>query len=132
MATQAKYYRDSEGCEPVRDYRSALAPTARAALDFHINLLNHKREDEPPPNFPTTSQVRGPLRELRVATAGTQHRILYRRSEQLIVLLHAFAKRTAGIPERDVELAEQRFDDFKERMDAEPRRRPRPVGSDAP
>jgi phage-related protein len=130
--TIAKYYRLPNGTEPVREYRAALGDTARAAIDFHISLLSDKPENSPPPDFPTTSQIRGQLRELRVHTAGTQHRILYRRSEHFIVLLHAFAKHRGDVPPADITLAEQRFDDFKARMDAEHRRPPRPLGRDAP
>jgi phage-related protein len=130
--TIAKYYRAADGTQPVRDYRMSLSDTVRAAVDFHINLLNDKPENAPPPDFPTTSQIRGQLRELRISTARAQHRILYRRSEQFIVLLHAFEKNRGDVLEADINLAEQRFADFKQRMDAGPRQPPRPVGGDAP
>jgi phage-related protein len=130
--TIAKYYRAPDGWEPVRDYRASLDDTARAALDFHMKLLSDKPENAPPPDFPTTSQIRGALRELRVHTAGTQHRVLYRRSEHFIVLLHAFPKNRGNVLESDIALAEARFEDFKARMDATPRRPPRPVGGDVP
>jgi phage-related protein len=56
-------------------------------------------------------------------------RILYQRSENLVVLLHALEKDTEAIPRADIELAKQRMADFKRRMDAIP---PRAVGKDAP
>jgi hypothetical protein len=43
------------------------------------------------------------------------------------VLLHLFEKNTDKLPDRDRELAIQRFGDFKERMDAERRVPPRAV-----
>lgn len=130
--TQAIYYRGSDGSEPVREYRNSLADTPRAALDFHISLLSGKSEGAPPPNFPTTSQVRGPLRELRCASGGQQHRVLYRRSRNFIVLLHAFRKNTPALDDADIRLAEERFEDFQRRIDAVPRVPPRPLGQDAP
>ena len=60
------------------------------------------------------------------------YRILYRRSDNLFVLLHAIHKTTGSIPRADIDLAHKRFADFKERMDAERRRPPRAAGSDAP
>ena len=132
MATQAIYYRDREGAEPVRDYRASLADGPRAALDHHVMLLNHKPDNAPPPDFPATSQVRGQLRELRVRTLGRQHRILYRRSDNLLVLLHAFAKNTGALDEGDIALAERRFDDFSTRMNESSRSGPRAAGHDAP
>jgi hypothetical protein len=37
----------------------------------------------------------------------------------LIVLLHMFRKDTGELPRREIELAKQRWVDFKERMDAQ-------------
>ena len=50
----------------------------------------------------------------------------------LLVLLHVFSKRTAKIPASEITLAQQRWDDFKTRMDADPRTPPRAAGHDAP
>jgi phage-related protein len=41
-------------------------------------------------------------------------------------------KRTGKLPEADIEVAEERWADFKQRMDAERRRPPRAAGKDAP
>lgn len=60
------------------------------------------------------------------------YRVLYRRSSRLLILLHIFAKRSATIPEREIQVARDRWDDFRARMDAEPRVPPRPAGRDAP
>lgn len=58
--------------------------------------------------------------------------MLYRRSRNLIVVLHIFRKDTGKIPPREVEIAKQRWNDFKARMDDKPRRKPRAAGHDAP
>ena len=58
------------------------------------------------------------------------YRILYRRSRNLIVLLHVFRKDSGKVPPAEVDIAEARWEDFCERMDAP--RRPRAVGHDAP
>jgi ribosome-binding protein aMBF1 (putative translation factor) len=44
--------------------------------------------------------------------------VLYRRSRNLVVLLHIFRKDTGSIPQPEIELAAKRWDDFKARMDA--------------
>lgn len=62
----------------------------------------------------------------------TRYRLLYRRSGQLVVLLHLFEKNTEKLPARERELATRRFADFKARMDAERRVPPRAAGRDAP
>lgn len=79
-----------------------------------------------------SSQVDGELRELRCHYGRELYRILYRRSERLVVLLHIFAKRSAKIGQRDIRIAQERWDDFRARMNARPRLPPRAAGHDAP
>jgi phage-related protein len=131
--TQAVYYRDSRGNEPVDEFIEAL-PAKRAAKidDFVEEHLNGKPAGAPPPEFPITSQLEGELRELRVRFANTRYRVLYQRSENLVVLLHAIEKGTGAVPRADIELAKRRMSDFKRRMDAERRVSPRAAGKDAP
>ncbi len=64
--------------------------------------------------------------------ANTRYRILYQRSGNLTVLLHAIEKHTAAVSEAGKELARRRMADFKRRMDAERRVPPRAAGKDAP
>jgi phage-related protein len=67
--------------------------------------LNGRPADAPPPEFPITSQIDGELRELRIRFAGTRYRLLYQRSENLIVLLHAFEKNTGSLPRSETAIA---------------------------
>jgi hypothetical protein len=43
------------------------------------------------------------LREFRVRFGSTRYRILYQRSENLVVFLHAQEKDTGAVPQADVE-----------------------------
>jgi hypothetical protein len=45
---------------------------------------------------------------------------------------HIFAKRSAKIDKRDIRIAQERWEDFRARMDAQPRVPPRAAGHDAP
>jgi phage-related protein len=134
--TQAVYYRDKAGREPVNVFLEELArsnPQAAAKVDEYVEqYLNGRPAGAPPPEHPVSSQVDGELRELRVRFGKTRYRVLYRRSGLLVVLLHIFEKNTGKLPARDRELAIRRFADFKARMGAEPRRPPRAAGRDAP
>lgn len=131
--TQAVFYRDTTGVEPVEAFIAALTDKHAAKLDSFIDEhLNGRPPEAPPPEFPISSQIDGDLRELRVRFANTRYRILYHRSRNLIVLLHAFEKSTGTVSESDVEIARQRMADFTARMDAMPRRAPRAAGRDAP
>jgi phage-related protein len=130
--TQAVFYRDARGAEPVDQFIDALRVKRAAKIDDFIEQhLNGNDPDAPPPDFPITSQIEGELRELRVRFANTRYRILYQRSENLIVLLHAIEKDTGGVPSSDIQFAKRRMADFKERMDAERRAPPRAAGKDA-
>ncbi len=131
--TQAVYYRDSRGAEPVDEFIQALPPRRAAKIDDSIDEhLNGRPPQDPPPPFPVTSQIDGELRELRVRFANARYRILYQRSENLVVLLHAIEKDTGAVPRSDIDLARRRMADFKNRMDASRRTPPRPAGRDAP
>jgi phage-related protein len=134
--TQAVYYRDAHGHEPVNDWLEKLLVAKPAAVakidDFVEEHLNSRPSDAPPAEFPVTSQIDGGLRELRVRFANTRYRLLYQRSGNLVVLLHGLEKNTGALPAADKQLAQERFADFRARMDAEPRQRPRAAGHDAP
>ncbi len=126
------YYRDRNGVEPVNDFIDALPPDRQEELDFKIGLLNRLTSTDPPLPFPHSSQVDGQLRELRCHYGRDLYRIFYQRSGSLFVLLHVIEKRTGALPEADIEVAKARFADFRQRMDAAPRRPPRAAGHDAP
>ncbi len=131
-AFHAVYYREPGGAEPVRDHLDDLDDEVAAVLAQQIDRLNLLSDEVPHLPFPHTSQVDGELRELRCHYGRQLFRVLYRRSDRLLVLLHIFPKRTAKIAASDIALAQQRWDDFKARMDADPRTPPRPAGHDAP
>ncbi len=129
---QAVYYRAADGVEPVLDFIAALDVKRRAALLRQLDRLNDLSDAMPHLPFPHSSQVEGELRELRCHMGSEHYRVLYRRSSRLIILLHAFPKRTGKLPPAEIKIAQKRWEDFKARMDAQPRRPPRAAGRDAP
>jgi phage-related protein len=131
--TQSVYYRDARDRQPVREFIESLPGRPRSKVENLIDEhLNGKEADAPPPKFPISSQIDGELRELRTSFGGTQYRLLYQRSRNLFVLLHAFEKNTDAVPASAKAAAKWRMADFRKRMDAVPRRPPRPAGDDAP
>lgn len=131
--TQAVYYRDKKGAEPVDEFIEAVPPKPAAKIDDYVEeYLNGRPAEAPPPEFPISSQIEGELRELRVRFGNTRYRILYQRSENLVVLLHAIEKDTGAVPRSAIDLAKRRMADFKRRMDAERRVPPRAAGQDVP
>lgn len=131
-AFHAIYYREPSGDESVRAYLDSLDDEVAAVLAQQIDRLNLLSDEAPHLPFPHSSQVDGELRELRCHYGRQLYRVLYRRSDRLLVLLHVFSKRTATIPTPEITVAQQRWEDFKERMDAQPKRPPRAAGHDAP
>lgn len=131
-AFHAIYYRAAGGAEPVRDFLNDLDDELAAVVAQQIDRLNLLSDEVPHLPFPHSSQVDGELRELRCHYGRQLFRILYRRSDRLLVLLHIFSKRAAKIPASEIALAQQRWDDFKARMGADPRTPPRAAGHDAP
>jgi phage-related protein len=130
--TQAIYYRDSRGWQPVELFIDRLPVKHQVAVDLAIDRLNDLPPNEPPLAFPASSQIDGELRELRCHYGPVLYRILYRRSKNLFILLHILRKNTGRIPAADIQTAQDRWADYKARMDAQPRRPPRAAGHDAP
>jgi phage-related protein len=97
-------------------------------IDSYIGRL---AEFGPALPFPSSSHVRDEIWELRPDGGKTHYRVLYFRTNNVFVLLHAFIKPGAAIAEREIRIAEDRMVDVQERMNANPRWRPRPIGSDA-
>ena len=132
MPLRAVFYRASDGSQPVDDFIERLTIRKQVVIDNQIDRVNMLTPSSPHLPFPHSSQVRGELRELRCHYGSELYRVLYRRSRNLIVLLHMFRKDTGPIPQREIEIAESRWADFRARMDAERRRPPRAAGRDAP
>lgn len=131
--TQAVYYRDEDGNEPVSDFLEGIGAAAvQATIDLQIDRLNGLDPAAPPLAFPHSSQIEGALRELRCHYGSDLYRIFYRRSGNLFVLLHVFAKNSKKVPESDVTVAKKRWHDFETRMNTDPRKPPRAAGHDAP
>jgi len=129
---QAVYYRARDGREPVLELIESLDKPRRTALRNQIARLNLLSDEIPHLPFPHSSQVEGELRELRCHFGAEHYRVLYRRSEGLIVLLHAFRKTTKKLPASEIATATMRWQDFQARMNPKPSRPPRAAGHDAP
>jgi phage-related protein len=132
VATQAVFYRDERGRSPVEEFLDELPKANLSAIKHQIRVLNGLPDDAPPPEYPRTSQIEGPLRELRCRHGKDLYRIFYRRSRNLFVLLHIILKDSRKVPRRDIDLADSRWTTFRQRMDSPDRRGPRPIGKDAP
>lgn len=126
----AVYFRDRHGNEPVNQFIENLPQDHQESLDRKIDRLNQYGPMLPPPH---SKKVEGKLRRLKCDFDGLAYRVLYSEAESgLIVLLHAFVKKTQKIQPAEIEQAKSRWIDFNKRMDATTRVPPRAVGHDAP
>ena len=109
------FYTTERGDSPVDDFLDGLDKKSQAKVAAHLSLL-----EEQGPNLkrPSADGVRGKIRELRIHHSSNQYRILYffQVREQMIVLLHAFSKKTQQLREKDIELAERRMEDWMRRF----------------
>ncbi|MBI5408794.1 MAG: type II toxin-antitoxin system RelE/ParE family toxin [Nitrospirae bacterium] len=70
---------------------------------------------------PYTKQIRGKIRELRIKDSQGAVRILYFTfTGKRYILLHGFIKKTDKTPEREIEIAEKRMNDFIQREGEQP------------
>lgn len=127
MTWPVVFYRAPDGTQPVKVFLEALPDRHFAVLENQLERLELFGPQMP---FPYASQVEGELRELRCHIGKRHIRFLYRRSDNLFVLLHVFEKGTKTVPEADKKAARARWTDFKARMEADPRVPPRAVGAD--
>ncbi len=128
MAWPVTYYRDRDGREPAMEYIGSTDGSTRAAIQNYIGRLETFGPHLP---LPSSSQVEGELRELRPDMGNLHYRILYRRTGNIFVLLHAFLKPGKRLAQAEITTAQDRWEDLVERMSEDPRQPPRPIGRDA-
>jgi|GEM_PF-71608 len=117
MNWKIEFYKDKEGQEPVIDFLDSLFPPARAKA---VKLFNMLVEYGVLLKEPYTKQIKGKIRELRIKDSQGAIRVLYfTYTGRRFVLLHGFIKKTDKTPEREIEIAEKRMNDFIQREGVE-------------
>jgi phage-related protein len=105
-----KFYKNSKsGKEPALEYIEKLDAKSKAKVLKYIDYLlqNNGYLDEP-----YSKHIRGKIRELRIDSSGSRHRIFYYTFiNRTIILLSAFMKKTAKTPEREIEKALKHYID---------------------
>ncbi len=101
------YYETEKEKNPVLSYIEKLTDKEQAKILKYIEFLrvNKGYLDEP-----YAKHIRGKIRELRVDFSRNRHRIFYTiLPGKIIILLHAFAKRTAKTPIAEITKAENNY-----------------------
>ena len=114
MTWSVVYYETAQGAKPIEAFLDGLSRDARAKCLAYINRL-----ETDAPHLPTSiaAHVRGKIWELRPEWAGNEYRFFYvAMVGQRFVILHAIQKKRQKLRERDIVIAEQRYEDLKGRM----------------
>jgi phage-related protein len=109
-------YVNSRGDRPVEEYLGTLEPKHRRKIATHLELL---AQEGPNLRRPYADILAGPIRELRVGLGRLEHRVLYYFVlGDVIILLHAFLKKTDAVPQKEIDVAEGRMKDLNKRLKA--------------
>jgi Phage-related protein len=106
-----KFYKDSvSGNSPVVEYLEKIAEKHSSKIYRQLEFL---KDSCGYINEPYGRHITGKIRELRVDFSNNYYRILYFTFvDKNIVILHAFLKRTDKTPNREIQIALNRYNDF--------------------
>lgn len=108
MAWDVYSFITPRGDKIVRKFIEGLGETVMAKVDHKVKLL---MEYGPQLGMPHSKKIGDNLYELRIR-GNDEIRIIYSFIKNNIYLLHAFKKKTDGIPERELKTAIQRKRDL--------------------
>jgi len=101
------FYVSESGQSPVKKFIRSLDKETKARFAALIDLL---RENEGKLDFPHARKLEGKLWELRLSSKTNIYRAVYfTHSNQRIVILHAFQKKTQKTDDNDLEIARRRY-----------------------
>lgn len=110
------YYTNARGESPVENLINEMPEKQQRKVAGFLELL---AQEGPQLRRPYADHVKGELRELRMQFGRNEYRVFhFFVREKRVVLLHAFAKKSQKLPEREIETAEERMKDFKTRSAA--------------
>jgi phage-related protein len=102
-------YRTRAGGRPVNDFIDTLTDDEAAAV---VAAMREVRDQ----GLPGARHLRGDIYEVRAITDLRSFRILFAQEAKYVLLsLSAFAKKTAKTPRAEIELAEARLSDWRQR-----------------
>lgn len=105
-----KFYKDSVGGnEPVFEYLKNIEDKHRSKIYRQLEFL---KDSCGYINEPYGRHITGKIRELRVDFSNNYYRVLYFTFiNKNIIILHAFLKKTDKTPNREIQIALNRYND---------------------
>lgn len=99
-----RFFRMSEGREPVRDWLKELPAVERKAIGDDLRTLQLGW----PMGMPLVRSLTGGIWEARTRLPSRNARVLFTMFEGEAVLLHGFIKKSQATPLQDLRLAQRR------------------------
>ena len=111
------FYLDERGQSPVEDFLDQLDEKTQLRFAWSIEQLRQRNLRA---QAPLVKPLEGKLWEVREESRGNIYRVMYFFfTGRRIVLIHGFQKKTQKTPRREIEIAQQRLDDFIRRIEGE-------------
>ena len=108
------FYVEAGGANPVEEFLASLDPGAQRRFAWSIEQLRLRNTSA---REPLVRHLEGRLWELREESQTNIYRIIYAFfTDQQIVLLHGFQKKTQKTPRREIALAQRRLHNFIQRQ----------------
>jgi len=97
-----------------KDAVRAFPEDARQDIGWQLELI---QRGENPDNWKPMKTIGQGVREIRIREASGAFRIIYLATfEDRVLVLHAFQKKTQKTSQKDLELAEKRLKQWKEKL----------------
>jgi len=106
---QIFFYEDHRGKSPVLDFMNALSARDRAKVNNVLRLLEEFGTDL---GMPHARRIKGRLWELR---PGDNRLFYFLQVEHQFIILHGYRKRSMKAPEKEIETALRRMQEFLEK-----------------
>jgi phage-related protein len=100
-----RFFRESTGTEPVRDWLKGLPSAEMREIGADIKTVQFGW----PIGMPVVDHIGGEIWEVRTRLATRLARVLFSLDRNVMVLLHGFIKKERKTPRADLELAKQRL-----------------------
>jgi len=100
-----RFFRESTGTEPVRDWLKGLPSAEMREIGADIKTVQFGW----PIGMPVVDHVDGEIWEVRTRLSTRLARVLFTLDHNVMVLLHGFIKKERKTPRTDMELAKQRL-----------------------
>lgn len=106
-ALEVYFYKTSSGNEPVREWLKDLPKEDKRTIGFDIKTVQYGY----PIGMPLTRVLHGTngLEEVRSNVSNGIARIIFYVEDNIMVLLHAFIKKTQKTPQKDLDVASKRY-----------------------